>query len=287
MADLPQRGFGSAPNAPFWLVSDHRSVGLVPGRYVLGRGADADIQILTDPNVSRRHVRLIVTQDVVEVEDLGSSNGTWLDGKLVQHPLRMAVGAKLRIGIEVFELRRLRPPRRERKAKTTVPEIPIARHAALEVPEAATAQDTPVDMVFDQVIALLDKKKVDDAKRFVDPLLGLLELGHRPLHPAALERVAVLTLGLAELSREGRYVAWILNEHRRRSRMMSPRTVDLLEHALFGGVPVDAEPVEAYLGAIGELGLAATPDETARVARIRDAAASRGFTVPAPPPEAR
>ncbi len=287
MADLPHRGFGSAPNAPFWLVSEHRTVGLVPGRYVLGRGADTDVQILTDPNVSRRHVRLIVTQDAVEVEDLGSSNGTWLDGKLVQHPLRMAVGSKLRIGVEVFELRRLRPQRREPRSKTTIPEIPVVRHAALEMPETATAQDTPVDMVYDQVIALLDKKKVEDAQRFVDPLLDLLELGHRPLHPAALERVAVLALGLAELARDGRYVSWILNEHRRRSRMMSPRTVDLLERALFGGVPVDAEPVETYLAAIVELGLAGTPDEAALAARIRDAAASRGFTVPAPPPEVR
>lgn len=285
-----RQGFGTAPNAPFWLVSEHRAVGLVPGRYVIGRAADADIQIVNDPNVSRRHVRLIVTADVVEVEDLGSSNGTYLDGKLVQHPLRMPVGGKLRVGAEAFELRRLRPARRRRESQTTSPDIPAARPALIEdgsAPDAATRQDTPVDMVYDQVVSLLDKGRVEDAKRFVDPLLGLLELGHRPLQPGTLERVAVLALGVAEAAREGRYADWVVAEHRRRSRLMSPRTVELFERALFNGVPIDSLAFEAYLGAIQELGLAGTPAEVALVARLREAAAARGFTVPAPPPKER
>lgn len=279
--------FGTAPNAPFWLVSELRAVGLVPGRYVLGRAADADIQLVNDPNVSRRHVRLIVTHDIVEVEDLGSSNGTWLDGKLVQHPLRMPVGSKLRVGAEEFELRRLRPARKRRESATTSPDIPVARPALIEdasAPEAATRQDTPVDMVYDQVVALLDKSRVEDARRFVDPLLGLLELGHRPLPPATLERVSVLALSLAEAAKDGRYVDWIIAEHRRRARLMSPRTVDLFERALFGGVPIEASAFEAYLAAVAELGLATDPSDAVLVTRLRDAAAARGFTVPAPPP---
>jgi len=262
-------------------------MGLVPGRYVLGRAADADIQIVNDPNVSRRHVRLIVTSDVVEVEDLGSSNGTFLDGKLVQHPMRMPVGGKLRVGSEEFELRRLRPARRRRESATTSPDIPVIRPPIIEdgsAPEAATRQETPVDMVYDQVVSLLDKGRVEDAKRFVDPLLGLLELGHRPLQQPALERVSVLAIGVAEGSREGRYLDWIIGEHRRRGRLMSPRTVDLFERALFNGVPIDPVGFDAYLSAIRELGLASSPAEAALVARIHEAAKARGFTVPAPPP---
>lgn len=280
-------GFGTAPNAPFWLVSEKRTVGLVPGRYVLGRASDVEIQIVDDANVSRRHVRLIVTADVVEVEDLGSSNGTWLDGKLVQHPMRMPVGARLRVGYEEFELRRLRPPRRRRESATTSPDIPAARPLARdpdEMPEAATRQDTPVDMVYDQVMALLDKRKVEDAKRFVDPLLGLLELGHRALRPETLERVSVLGLGLADLARDGHYVDWVIAEHRRRGALMSARTVDLFERALFSGIPIDAAPFEAYITAIRELGLASGESARALIARIEEAASARGFTVPAPPP---
>ncbi|MFO0568888.1 MAG: FHA domain-containing protein [Polyangiaceae bacterium] len=281
-----EQGFGAAPNAPFWLVSELRSVGLIPGRYVLGRAADADIQLADDPNVSRRHVRLVVSNDAVEIEDLGSSNGTWLDGKLVQHPLRMPVGGKLRVGAEEFELRRLRPPRRRRQSATTSPEIPLGRSVvAADDDETSTREDTPVDMVYDQVIGLLDARRVDDARRFVDPLLGLLELGHRPLQAAALDRVGILTLRLAEVSGEGRYVDWIINEHRRRGRLVSSTTAELLERVLFAGVPVDGLGLESYLSLVSELGLASGTPGDELVRRIRGASAQRGFTVPSPPPE--
>lgn len=255
----------------------------------MGRASDAEIQIVDDPNVSRRHVRLVVSHDVVELEDLGSSNGTWLDGKLVQHPLRMPVGSKLRVGAEEFELRRLRPMRRGRQSATTSPEIQLNEVLIADAssPEAATRQETPVDMVYDQVIELLDKRRVDDARRFVDPLLGLLELGHRPMQAAALERVSVLALSFGEASGEGRYLDWTVEEHRRRGRLMSARTVDLFERALFAGTPATGALLETYFSAISELSLAGTSDEISRVKRLQDAAAARGFTVPAPGPRSR
>jgi hypothetical protein len=198
----------------------------------------------------------------------------------------MPVGAKLRVGAEEFELRRLRPPRRRRESVTTSPEMAHPTGAIVadpSSPDAATRHDSPVDMVYDQVIALLDERRVEDARRFVDPLLGLLELGHRPLTGPALERVAVLVLCFVEVSREGRYLDWIVSEHRRRAALMSARAVDLLERVLFAGVEADGTLFEAYLAALSELGLCRTPDERALRDRIRDAASARGFTVPAPP----
>lgn len=47
---------------------------------VLGRSADADLT-LGDPEVSRKHARLDVVRGVVYLADLGSSNGTFLNGK--------------------------------------------------------------------------------------------------------------------------------------------------------------------------------------------------------------
>jgi hypothetical protein len=247
---------------------------------VLGRAADADIQIVNDPNVSRRHVRLIVTPDIVEVEDLGSSNGTWLDGKLIQHPLRMPVGGKLRVGAEEFELRRLRPVRRGRESATTSPDIPMARPLFIEdssSPDAATRQETPVDMIYDQVVALLDKRRVEDARRFVDPLLGLLELGHRPLQSAALERVSVLALGPP--GRAGRPLRRL--DHRRAS---SPRPTDEPRTVACSAGAVAGYPSLRSTRGIDELGLAGTPAETSwsRDPRRRRC---RGFTVPARRPE--
>lgn len=53
---------------------------LADGRYVLGRGQDNEITI-KNPNISRRHLRLEVTDGQVTVTDLGSTNGTRIDGR--------------------------------------------------------------------------------------------------------------------------------------------------------------------------------------------------------------
>ncbi|MFA7754021.1 FHA domain-containing protein [Streptomyces sp. NRRL B-2790] len=69
------------------------------GRITVGRSADADVP-LDDPDVSRLHCAVTVAADGrVSVADLGSTNGTALDGTRVgDRPVRFASGALLRIG---------------------------------------------------------------------------------------------------------------------------------------------------------------------------------------------
>jgi hypothetical protein len=55
----------------------------VTGPTVIGRGAEADLQ-LTDTGVSRRHAELRLVAGALEVHDLGSTNGTWVNGRRVQ-----------------------------------------------------------------------------------------------------------------------------------------------------------------------------------------------------------
>ncbi|OXY94566.1 FHA domain-containing protein [Streptomyces diastatochromogenes] len=69
------------------------------GRITVGRSADADVP-LDDPDVSRLHCAVTVAADGrVSVADLGSTNGTALDGTRVSdRPVRFPPGALLRIG---------------------------------------------------------------------------------------------------------------------------------------------------------------------------------------------
>jgi hypothetical protein len=53
------------------------------GSTVIGRGEEADVQ-LTDTGVSRRHAEVRLVGDTVEVHDLGSTNGTWVNGRRVE-----------------------------------------------------------------------------------------------------------------------------------------------------------------------------------------------------------
>jgi diguanylate cyclase (GGDEF)-like protein len=58
-----------------------RTYRLGPGRLIVGRAADCDI-VIDDDGVSRRHALFVVsTQGTVAVEDLGSTNGTLVDGQ--------------------------------------------------------------------------------------------------------------------------------------------------------------------------------------------------------------
>lgn len=63
---------------------------------VLGRIAGCDV-VIDDTKCSRKHARLIVEGGVVEVEDLGSSNGTLLNGKPVQRRM-LRPGDEIQIG---------------------------------------------------------------------------------------------------------------------------------------------------------------------------------------------
>jgi pSer/pThr/pTyr-binding forkhead associated (FHA) protein len=61
-----------------------------PAECIIGRAADCDIQIPPDPvhtNVSRHHCVLEIHPPHVQVRDLGSLNGTWVNGrKIGQRP---------------------------------------------------------------------------------------------------------------------------------------------------------------------------------------------------------
>ena len=77
---------------------------LVKPETVIGRGPEADLQ-LPDGLVSRRHVLVRIEDDSVILEDLGSTNGTYLDRAKVTGPTRVPLGIPVRIGKTVIELR--------------------------------------------------------------------------------------------------------------------------------------------------------------------------------------
>lgn len=67
------------------------------GETVLGRDTTCALRF-NDPSVSRRHLRFIRREDEVFVEDLGSSNGTTLNGRKVAGALRLVDGDKISFG---------------------------------------------------------------------------------------------------------------------------------------------------------------------------------------------
>ena len=64
------------------------------GEYLIGREAHCTIQ-LEASYVSREHARLIISADAIDIEDLDSTSGTYLDGVIVKGRVPIQPGQKL------------------------------------------------------------------------------------------------------------------------------------------------------------------------------------------------
>jgi putative ABC transport system ATP-binding protein len=73
----------------------------VDSELVLGREADLTID---DPQISRRHAVIKPIDGALEVADLGSLNGTWVNGRRITTPVRLSPGDVVKFGESVLEV---------------------------------------------------------------------------------------------------------------------------------------------------------------------------------------
>jgi pSer/pThr/pTyr-binding forkhead associated (FHA) protein len=104
------------------------------GEYVFGRGAECHIRPNSDW-VSRQHCMVRVTPDAVFVRDLGSRNGTLVNGVRLLGEHRLGAGDQLQVGPLVFELQLEAPPRASAPAPTA--EIGTSAIDTAEMPTVA------------------------------------------------------------------------------------------------------------------------------------------------------
>jgi DNA-binding winged helix-turn-helix (wHTH) protein len=87
----------AAAGASCWLVWRDRDYPLAEGDNLLGRGDDC-LLALPSGKVSRRHARIRVARGEAVLEDLGSKNGSYVDGRRVSGPTPLADGDEVRLG---------------------------------------------------------------------------------------------------------------------------------------------------------------------------------------------
>lgn len=71
---------------------------------VLGRSGEADL-VLDDPYASEFHMRLVAQADGLTLHDLGSTNGTYVNGRRVTAPTQLRRGDTIQVGKTVMEVR--------------------------------------------------------------------------------------------------------------------------------------------------------------------------------------
>lgn len=121
-ASLPPGGY-PAPTAVMGGIETGIAAGAAPGRLVgldgpyagqvftlqgvnmeVGRDLGKDIVLASDTTISRGHARLVLDNGTLTVMDLGSSNGTYVNGQRVQSPLFLVPGDVVQFGSSKFRV---------------------------------------------------------------------------------------------------------------------------------------------------------------------------------------
>ncbi|HVU00745.1 MAG TPA: FHA domain-containing protein [Polyangiaceae bacterium] len=105
------------------------------GELTLGRSSYASI-VVNNPLTSREHAVVRAVGGRVEIEDLGSKNGTFVNDKRITGPYRLEVGDRIKIGTDVIDVVRVSPGDPGRLRAITLPGKPTTR------PEGAPEEET-------------------------------------------------------------------------------------------------------------------------------------------------
>jgi DNA-binding winged helix-turn-helix (wHTH) protein len=85
-----------------------RDFDLLDGENIVGRDSDAVIR-LNGPGISRRHARITVAANRVTIEDLGSKNGTYVQGQRIDGVKELCDGDEIRISLELLVVAKTHP----------------------------------------------------------------------------------------------------------------------------------------------------------------------------------
>jgi DNA-binding winged helix-turn-helix (wHTH) protein len=90
-----------ASSPTVFVVHRYKEYPLPEGEHILGRGPDAAVRLYA-PLISRHHARIRVRGDQVTLEDLGSKNGTLVNGQRVHGTIDLHAGDTIHVGDEVL-----------------------------------------------------------------------------------------------------------------------------------------------------------------------------------------
>lgn len=88
----------------FWVLRGRSRIPLEPGETVIGRDPGAGL-FIDDASVSRRHARIVVSEEGATLEDLGSKNGTLLGDRKIEAEVPLKDGTRIRIGAVLLTFR--------------------------------------------------------------------------------------------------------------------------------------------------------------------------------------
>lgn len=262
---------------------------LPPGDTVIGRSPECQITI-EDPLISRQHARIQVQIGSATFADLGSRNGSKINGRAVADPVLLVDGDRLRLGAqELVFLKVDADPRASRatgamrlcsRCKTPFPEGPVAcphcGHLVTQAADEDTVAGVPVparrgwilQMLGEVLERALRTEKLAEAdrllKRAAEETEDRLRLGE--IDSGQLSRIAEYALQLAKMKDDPRWAIWVLEMNSRATVVPADSVIEgvsaLLQH------PSLCAAVREFTANCATREIPLSVEEAARVARL-------------------
>jgi pSer/pThr/pTyr-binding forkhead associated (FHA) protein len=253
------------------LIETERGSAEVPlrdGQTVMGRGEDCNL-IVNDGLLSRRHVCFKLDNEGFSVEDLGSTNGVYVNGRRISGKARLAAGDLILVGSSKLRVEQRResaysPPRSSSQAGPPVAELERAKSRASVTarpppgrPEADATGVARRSQVLDLLAGLATKAlgqgRPEQAEQLLSPVLHQF-LGDakskRALPANDAERVCGHALRLAAATGKGEWINYVIELYAVEPKPLPGTIIDELLTAVRKVPKVDVNLLRLYLDAL-------------------------------------
>jgi hypothetical protein len=217
---------------------------LPPGDTLIGRGPDCRVT-LVDPLVSRHHARIRNDGSCSTIEDLGSRNGTRVDGKLLRGAHVLADGNRIRIGTQELVFTEVEAVQLAHKqtgflchcAACRLPypeEMRVCPNCgSTQIEEDSTLsgilddrgrQNWALQMLIEMLRKAISLGRETDAHRIMNQAVANIDermRGPDRMDEGQLESLCIEAIKLAELQKSANWAKWVLVAYRRLARVPS------------------------------------------------------------------
>ncbi len=107
---IEEKGASAPGGDRYCLAWEKREIPLATGENILGRDRNA-IARIEESSISRRHARIVIDEKRARIEDLGSKNGTFVEGKRIEKLYVLSDGDRIQLGTVVVTFRAFSPER--------------------------------------------------------------------------------------------------------------------------------------------------------------------------------
>jgi hypothetical protein len=255
---------------------------------LIGRTSICAIRFETDLLVSREHARLTVRPEGVFVEDLGSSNGTFVNKIRLISKRLLLEGDVLRVGSQEMMLHRgASEPCVDASTRPEIPAWSAPRDSDGNEDEGAmscTARQNVFDVIASSADGLMLQQKWDEAACLLRPCFDKIlreAQVSRELPRAVQEPACAFAMNLARATRRGEWIDYIVRLHSILPCPMPVPVIAMLPELVRNVDRIDVEGLRAYAFALRAVQYRLSPVERQLCGQIESllvvATSSRGW----------